>query len=95
MLPKGMYKNVHSSFIYQSPKPKLLMSTESRMEKLSMANVANRKVLGNKKRTHNNMDESETQWYKKKRDTERVHTLWFHLHEIQKWAKLTYIQKSE
>lgn len=61
-----------------------------------MANVDDRIILGNKKRTHNNMDESQRHSdNQKKPDTERVHTLWFHLHEIQKQTKLTYIKKSE
>lgn len=52
------------------------MSTISRMEKLSMANVDDRIILGNKKRTHNNMDESQRHSdNQKKPDTERVHTL--------------------
>lgn len=53
------------------------MSTISRMDKLSMAaNVNNRIIPGNKKRIHNNMDESEKHnENQKKPDTERVHTL--------------------
>lgn len=66
-LPKGMYNNVHSSFIYQFLNQKLPMSTISRMEKLSTANVHS-----NKKRTYSNMDESHRHNHnQKKADTER------------------------
>lgn len=52
------------------------MSSKSRMEKLSMANVDNRKVLGNKKRTHNNMDESQRHNDIKRNQTQKEYTLY-------------------
>lgn len=46
------------------------------MEKLSMENVANRKVLGNKKRTHNNMDEPQRHNDTKRNQTQKEYTLY-------------------
>lgn len=52
------------------------MSTKSRIEKLSMPNVANRKVLGNQKRTHNNMDEPQRHNDTKRNQTQKEYTLY-------------------
>lgn len=41
-----------------------------------MENVANRKVLGNKKRTHNNMDEPQRHNDTKRNQTQKEYTLY-------------------
>lgn len=52
----------------------LPVSTISRMKQLSMAQVDNRTICNNEKRTHNNMNESQ---YKKQKKTRHKNSMYF------------------
>lgn len=85
---KDLYRNIHSSFIYNSPQLETtpMPINWRRMHKLWYVYLT---LLSNKGTTDtcNNLDESQKHYMKETRQ-KRVHSIQFHLHDVLEKAKL-------